>query len=77
MLYLDQLLSEYDYYDTEKSLANKILVFNHQGDAVAKLELSCRISDIALSRDQAKLFGLAELPEPTFVEFDLPRKLTK
>ena len=75
VLYLDQLLSEYDYSETEKSLANKILVFNHQGDAVAKLHLSCRISFMALSSNQEKIFGLAQLPEPTLVEFDLPKKL--
>ena len=75
VLYLDQLLSEYDYHETEKSLANKILVFNHKGDAVTKLNLSCRISYMALSSDHTKLFGLSQLPEPTLVEFDLPKKL--
>ena len=75
LLYLDKLLSEYDHYDTEKSLANKILVFNHKGDAVAKFHLSCRISNMALSSNQSKIFGLAQLPEPMIVEFDLPTKL--
>lgn len=75
LLYLDQLLSEYDHYDTKKSLANKILVFNQQGDAVAKFNLSCRISNMALSGNQSKIFGLAQLPEPTIVQFNLPKKL--
>lgn len=75
LLYLDILQSEFDFSKTEKSLANKILVFNHQGDPVAKFDLSCRISNMALLRNQAKLFGLAQLPEPTIVEFDLPKKL--
>ena len=75
VLYLDILLSEIDYSKTEKSLANKILVFNLHGDAVAKLNLSCRINNMTLSNDQTKIFGLAQLPEPTIVEFDLPKKL--
>ena len=77
VLYLDMLHSEFDFSEMEKSLANKVLVFNHQGDAVAKLHLSCHISNMSLSSSQAKLFGLAQLPEPTIVEFDLPKKLTR
>ncbi|MDD2286428.1 MAG: BF3164 family lipoprotein [Paludibacter sp.] len=76
VLYLDQLLSEYNYKQTDKSLANKILVFDYKGNAVAKLHLSCRINEMAISGDQTKLFGIAQLPEPTLVEFDLPQKLT-
>lgn len=72
LLYLDQLLSEYDYHDTEKSLANVILVFDHDGNSVAKLDLSCRISEMALSKDEKKIYGIAHLPEPTLVEFLSP-----
>ena len=35
ILYLDQLLSEYDYNDPQKSMANKVLVFNYSGVPLA------------------------------------------
>lgn len=75
ILYLDQLLSDYDYNKTEKSCANKILVFDYNGNAVAKLHLDCRIKKIAISSDKTKLFGIAQLPDPKIVEFNLPDEL--
>ena len=79
LLYWDQLLSEYDGKKTEKSLANKILVFdyegNGEGNGVAVLNLDCRLSNMALSKDSRTLYGIANLPEPTIVEFDMPEGL--
>ena len=72
LLYLDQLLSEYDYAKIDKSLANKILVFDYEGNPVAILNLDCRLQEMALSKDSRKLYGISQLPEPTIVEFDLP-----
>lgn len=72
LLYLDQLLSEYNYTKTEKSLANKVLVFDYEGNAIAVLKLDCRLQEMALSKDSRKLYGISQLPEPTIVEFDLP-----
>ena len=72
LLYLDQLLSEYNYAKTDKSLANKILVFDYEGNPVAILNLDCRLQEMALSKDSRKLYGIAQIPEPTIVEFDLP-----
>lgn len=77
VLYLDQLLSEYDYNQTEKSCANKILIFDYQGNPITKLHLSCRIKKMAISSDRTKLFGLAQLPDPTLVEFKLPKEFKK
>ena len=57
----------------EKSLANKILIFDHEGNAVASLHLDCRLQTMALSKDSRKLYGISLLPEPTIVEFDLPK----
>ena len=74
LLYLDQLLSEYDYSKTEKSTANKILVFDYEGNAVAILNLDCRLQKVALAKDCHKIYGIAQLPEPTIVEFELPSK---
>lgn len=73
VLYLDQLLSEYDYYQTDKSCANKVLVFDYNGNPVMKFHLDCRVTDIAVSLDQMKLFGLSQLPDPTLVMFDIPQ----
>ena len=73
LLYWDQLLSEYDGKKTEKSLANKILVFDYEGNGVAVLNLDCRLSNMALSKDSRTLYGIANLPEPTIVEFDMPK----
>ena len=77
VLYLDQLLSEYVYGDPERSYANKILVFDHKGNAVTELNLGCRIGQMALSSDKTKLYGIADLPEPVIVEFDLPKAMMK
>lgn len=41
VLYMDQLLSDYDYFNSEKSCSNKILVFNHSGNIVTQLNLNC------------------------------------
>lgn len=73
LLYLDQLLSEFNINQMEKSMANLILVFDYEGNAVAKLRLSCRINEMALSNDGDKLYGIAHLPEPTIVEFNLSK----
>lgn len=75
ILYLDLLLSEINYRDTEKSSANKILVFNHEGDAEAIINLDCRIDNMVISNDRTKLYGLAEMPEPTIVSFDMPKDM--
>lgn len=75
VLYLDQLMSEYDYGNSEKSQANKILVFNYQGEQVSTLKLDCRIGRMALCRKRNLLFGIANLPEPTLVRFNLPKDM--
>ena len=75
MLYLDQLVSAYDGKDPDKSHANKVLVFDHKGNAVTELNLGCRIYQMALSSDKTKFYGIANLPEPVIVEFDLPKEL--
>ena len=72
VLYLDQLLSEYDYSQPDKCSSNKILIFDYKGNDVAKLTLDCRIEKMAISRQLKKIFGLGQLPEPMLVEFDLP-----
>ena len=77
VLYLDQLLSEHDGKDPEKSHANKVLVFDHQGNTVAELNLGCRIYQMALSSDKTKFYGIANLPEPVIVEFELPKEMMK
>jgi hypothetical protein len=73
LLYLDQLLSEFNINQTEKSMSNLILVFDYEGNAIAKLHLSCRINEMALSNDGKKLYGIAHLPEPTIVDFNLSK----
>ena len=75
VLYLDQLLSEYDYTQTEKSLSNTIFIFNHQGEKVARLNLDCRLSEMAIDAKRMKVFGIAEIPDVTLVEFKLPENL--
>ena len=73
LLYLDQLLSDFNFNETDKSMANVVLIFDYDGNAIAKLQLSCRINRMALSNDGKQLYGIAHLPEPTLVEFILPR----
>lgn len=71
VLYLDQLVSEYDYSNPEKSEANRILVFNHLGEQVSVMKLDTRISRMALNRKKKCLFGIARIPEPTLIKFEL------
>lgn len=77
MLYMDQLLSEYDTYNTEKSASNTIYVFKHDGEPVACLELDCRLRKLAIDSKQHKLYGIAQLPDFSLVEFQLPQELYK
>ncbi|WP_294627620.1 BF3164 family lipoprotein [uncultured Bacteroides sp.] len=70
VLYLDQLLSEYDFKDTNKSMANKILIFNYDGKPVAKMNLDKRIYRIALYPKMNKIIGLGNMPEPTLILLD-------
>ena len=70
VLYLDQLLSDYDFKDPHKSMANKILIFDYKGLPIAKLLLDKRIYRIALCTKLHKIIGLGNMPEPTLVSFD-------
>lgn len=75
VLYMDQLYSEYDAYDAEKSCSNKILVFNHEGGMAATLYLDCRIKEMAVCSENLKLYGIAQQPDMSLVTFDLPENL--
>lgn len=75
LLYMDQLLSEYDYFDSEKSCSNKIVVFDHSGNKVACLKLDCRIQEMAVFSKELKLYGIAQKPDIFLVEFNLPKEL--
>lgn len=75
LLYMDQLLYENDYYQTEKSCSNKIFVFNHQGDKVACLELDNRLSRMAIDEKRGKIYGIAHIPDVGLIEYDMPKEL--
>lgn len=75
VLYMDQLLSEYDYFDSKKSCSNKILVFDYDGNSVACLNLDCRIQEMAVSGEMLKLYGISQDSDMCLVEFDLPQEL--
>lgn len=76
LLYSNKLLSENDKLDISSYAGNLVLVFDYNGKGVAELNLSCWMRNIALSVDRTKLYGIAQLPEPTIVEFDLPSYLS-
>ena len=75
VLYMKQLLSEYDYYNSEKSCSDKVLVFDHAGSMVACLNLNCRIQEMAVWSKGLKLFGISQDPDISLVTFDLPKNL--
>lgn len=75
VLYMDQLYSEYDAYNAEKSCSNKILAFNYDGELAATLHLDCRINAMAVCREKHKLYGIAQQPDMSLVTFDLPEEL--
>ena len=77
LLYMDGLLSSYDYNDISKSSSDKILVFDHSGEYVAALHCDCRLKKIAVDGKRRKLYGIARMPEYTLVEFDLPHYFTR
>lgn len=74
-LYMDQLLSEYDYYRTDKSCSNKIYVFDYNGEKVACLNLNCRLSKIAVDNKKHKIYGISHLPDYSLVVFNIPNEL--
>lgn len=74
-LYLDQLLSDYDHYNVEKSTSNKILVFDYDGNNVACFNLGCRIQEMAILPQGQKMYGLTQYPDFSLVEFVLPDEL--
>jgi len=75
VLYMDQLLSDYDYYNAEKSTSNKIQVFDYDGNNVACFNLGCRIQEMAILPQGKKMYGLSQHPDFSLVEFDLPDEL--
>lgn len=77
VLYLDQLLSDYNYYNTEKSTSNKILVFDYDGNNIACFNLDCRIQEMAVLTQGKKMYGLTQHPDFSLVEFILPDELYK
>ena len=76
LLYMDGLLSSYDYNDISKSSSDKILVFDHSGEYVAALHCDCRLKKIAVDGKRRKLYGVALMPQCALVEFDLPDDFT-
>lgn len=75
VLYLDQLLSDYDYNNAEKSTSNKILVFDYDGNNIAGFNLDCRIQEMAVLAEGRKLYGLTQYPDFSLIEFVLPDEL--
>lgn len=75
LLYMEQLLSEYNVYDTEKSASSTIYVFDYSGMPIARLNLDCKLIEIAINTKQNKLYGIAQLPDYSLVEFNLPKDL--
>lgn len=76
LLYMDGLLSSYDYNDVSRSSSDKILVFDHSGEYVAALHCDCRLKKIAVDGKRRKLYGVARMPQYALVEFDLPDDFT-
>jgi peroxiredoxin len=76
LLYMDGLLSSYDYNDISKSSSDKILVLDHSGEYVAALHCDCRLKKIAVDGKRRKLYGVALMPQCALVEFDLPDDFT-
>ena len=72
---MHQLLSEYDYFDSQKSCSDKVLVFDYAGSLVANLNLDCRIQEMAVWAKGSKLFGISQDPDISLVTFDLPKML--
>lgn len=77
VLFLDQLLSDYNYNNAEKSASNKILVFDYDGNNIANFNLDCRIQEMAVLAKGRKLYGLTQHPDFSLVEFILPDELYK
>lgn len=75
VLYMHQLLSEYDYFDSQKSCSDKVLVFDYTGSLVTNLNLDCRIQEMAVWAKGLKLFGISQDPDISLVTFDLPKML--
>ena len=58
--------------NSTQSAADIVLVYDHQGNRIARLKLNYRIDDLCVSSDEKTLYGIAETPEYRIAAFDLP-----
>lgn len=72
VLFLDIPLSKISMAKTETSAANIIFVYDYEGNRIARLNLDYRINDFCVDPNDAKIYGIAPIPEYHIVEFDLP-----
>ncbi len=72
ILYLDIPIGEYDISRPETGFANTVLVYDHDGRKVARLNLDHRMYCFCVDQEENKLYGLTTTPEDRIVSFDLP-----
>lgn len=72
VLFLDVLMSEQSEKKAELSRGKMVLVFDHEGNNVARIDLDYRLfsSSIAVSSDEKKLYAITS--DYHFIEYDLP-----
>ena len=51
--------------------ANLIRVYDWEGKLVKKLQLDIDVKQIAVTKDNRKIYAIADLPDPVLVEFEL------
>lgn len=72
ILFLDILMAEYDARVPEKSKANIVLVYDHDGNRIARLNLSHRIYRLCVNEDETRIYAFTTTPEDKIISFDIP-----
>ena len=68
MLYSGRSLKE---YGLKCFHGNLVLVYDWDGNLVKKLQLDVDVKHIAVSKDNRKLYAIADLPDPVLVVFEI------
>ena len=73
ILNIDILWTQIDFNIAEKSLAKAILVYNHEGERVARLELDYGLSFFFVSEDEKTIYGITQNPDYMVVKYNMPK----
>ena len=73
ILFLEVSLADYSVGRTDTYATDIVLVYDRQGNRIARLNLDHLIYNFCVTDDEKTLYGMAPTPEDRIVEFDIPK----